>query len=110
MLNHLAAKKMQLMPSLKSCKIWRWHRVIEIDIIENKKFVGKGRPSKDQNPESIEYKLQVQFEIQASVCKQEVMKKACFIIGSNDKKKTANTIICPTLSTSFEEIFIYGRT
>jgi len=77
----------------KTSKKWRWHGVTEINIIEKKKFLALGRPTKDQNPEAMEYKLQLEFETQDSARKQVVMEKACFIVGTNDKAKTPEIVL-----------------
>jgi transposase len=73
-------------------------------IIEHKKFNGRGRPTKDQNPEMLQYKLQVEYESKEAERQIAIMEKACFIIGTNDKTKTPQLILSEYKSQNHVEL------
>lgn len=64
------------------CKKWKYYNLKTVEIEEHKKYLNKGRPSKN-SPFKIEYQIRFEVEKNLEHIKQIVREKACFIIGTN---------------------------
>jgi transposase len=64
-------------------ELWKFHLIKCGEIIEHKKYKGKGRPKKGQKPESIEYQVIVTHDLNENKINQLKEKKAHYIIGGN---------------------------
>ena len=64
----------------------------DASIIEIKKFKGKGRPKKDQQPDMIRYQIEANLSSSIQVRQQKIERKCCFILATNelDEKKLSD--------------------
>jgi len=63
-------------------KTWKYYQSETVEIVEHKKFSGKGRPAKS-TPFEIQYQIKCSVKKDLEQIKQIVQEKACFIVGSN---------------------------
>ena len=63
-------------------KKWKYYQLTIVEVEEHKKYLGKGRPSKNS---PFEVKYQIKFEVEKDLerIQQIVRERACFIVGTN---------------------------
>ena len=64
-------------------KGWKFHTLNDYDMIEHKKYEGKGRPKKDQKPIAITYQIVANSQENKDTINQQKEKKGHYIIGGN---------------------------
>ena len=60
----------------------------DANMIEVKKFKGKGRPKKDQQPDVIRYQIEANMFCSIEVRRCKIEKKCCFILATNELDET----------------------
>jgi len=63
-------------------------QIQDVKIIEVKKFKAKGRPKKDQTPDSIDYQIEGSLFSSMDVRRQKIEAKCCFILATNELDET----------------------
>ena len=63
-------------------------QIQDISVVEIKKFKGKGRPKKDQQPDEIRYQIEANLSSSIEVRMRKIEKKCCFILATNELNET----------------------
>jgi transposase len=64
---------------------WKYHFVGKITIKKIAKYPGKGRPKIKSTPKKHLYQISSQYEVKENIVDHEAIRKACFIIATNQK-------------------------
>jgi transposase len=59
-----------------------------VSLIEVKRFKTKGRPKKDQEPDSIDYQIEGSLSTSIEIRRKQIEKKCCFILATNELDET----------------------
>lgn len=62
---------------------WTFHQLTDYKIVEHKKYAGKGRPKRNQQPSETKYQIKVEYKQNEEAIKQLKEKDSFYIIGSN---------------------------
>ena len=73
-------------------------KIQDVSIIEVKRFKAKGRPKKDQHPDSIDYQIEGNLSSLIEVRRKQIEMKCCFILATNELDET---------KLSDEQLFTY---
>jgi transposase len=64
-------------------KSWRYHQVASTELIEHKRYAGKGRPSAQTPVKAIEWQIQAQVCPDTEAIRRHTQHKGCFVLGTN---------------------------
>ena len=64
-------------------KSWRYHQVASTELIEHKRYAGKGRPSAKTPIKAIEWQMQAEVRPDAEAIRRSKQHKGCFVLGTN---------------------------
>jgi len=64
-------------------KSWRYHQVARTELIEHKRYAGKGRPNANTPIKAIEWQLQAEVRPDTEAVRWSQQHKGCFVLGSN---------------------------
>jgi transposase len=62
---------------------WRYHQVAATELIEHKRYAGKGRPSAKTPIKAIEWQIQAQVGPDAEAIHRQQQHQGCFVLGTN---------------------------
>ena len=62
---------------------WRYHQVATTELIEHKRYAGKGRPSAKTPIKSIAWQMHAQVRPDAEAIWRHKQHKGCFVLGTN---------------------------
>ena len=85
---HLQAKRFESQQSAQAAlaalsKSWRYHQVASTELIEHKRYAGKGRPSAKTPIKAIEWQMQAKVRPDAEAIRRSKQHKGCFVLGTN---------------------------
>jgi transposase len=85
---HLQAQRFETPKSAQAALVtragsWRDHQVASTELIEHKRYVGKGRPSAKTPVKAIEWQIQAQVCPDAEAIRRYQQPKGCFMLGTN---------------------------
>jgi transposase len=85
---HLQAKRFESQQSAQAAlaalsKSWRYHQVASTELIDHKRYGGKGRPSAKSPIKAIEWQLQATVRPDAETMRRSQQHKGCFVLGTN---------------------------
>ena len=66
---------------------WRYHQVASPELIEHKRYAGKGRPSATTPIKAIEWQIRAQVRPDTEAIRHHQQLKGCFVLGTNIKAK-----------------------
>ncbi|ETX00983.1 MAG: transposase [Candidatus Entotheonella factor] len=66
---------------------WRYHQVATTELIEHKRYAGKGRPSAKTPIKAIEWQIRAQVRPDVEAIWRQKQHKGCFVLGSNIEAK-----------------------
>jgi transposase len=64
-------------------KVWRYHQLATSQVIEHRRYTGKGRPTPTSPLKAIEWQIHVQVRPAQEVIEAYKQRSACFVIGTN---------------------------
>jgi transposase len=64
-------------------KSWRYHQLDTSQVIDHKRYAGKGRPTPTSPLKAIEWQMQAQVRPAQEVIEAHKQQSACFVIGTN---------------------------
>jgi transposase len=87
---HLQAKRFESQQSAQAAlaalsKAWRYHQVASTELIDHKRYGGKGRPSAKSPIKAIEWQIQATVRPDAETMRRSQQHKGCFVLGTNIK-------------------------
>ena len=87
---HLPAKRFESQQSAQAAlaalsKSWRYHHVADTELIEHKRYAGKGRPSAKSPIKAIEWQIRAEVGPDVEKIRQLKQHKGCFVLGTNIK-------------------------
>jgi transposase len=62
---------------------WRYHHVVTTELIEHKRYVGKGRPSAKNPIKAIEWQMCAEVCPDAEAIRYHKQHRGCFVLGTN---------------------------
>ncbi len=85
---HLQARRFesqaQAQAALATCSgSWRYHQVATTELIEHKRYAGKGRPSAKTPIKAIEWQIRAEVLPDAAAIWHQKQLKGCFVLGTN---------------------------
>ena len=85
---HLQAKRFETPESAQAALAaragsWRYHQVASTELIEHKRYAGKGRPSAKTPVKAIEWQSQAQVCPDTEAIRRHTQHKGCFVLGTN---------------------------
>jgi transposase len=85
---HLQAKRFESQQSAQAAlaalsKSWRYHQVASTELIDHKRYGGKGRPSAKSPIKAIEWQIQATARPHAETMRRSQQHKGCFVLGTN---------------------------
>jgi transposase len=85
---HLQAKRFESPQSAQAalaalCGSWRYHQVASTELIEHKRYAGKGRPSAKNPIKAIDWQIQVKVCPDAEAIRWHQQHRGCFVLGTN---------------------------
>jgi len=85
---HLQAKRFETPESAQAALAaragsWRYHQVASTELIEHKRYAGKGRPSAKTPVKAIEWQIQAQVCPDTEAIWRHQQHKGCFVLGTN---------------------------
>ena len=85
---HLQAKRFESPQSAQAAlaalsKSWRYHQVASTELIEHKRYAGKGRPHAKSPIKAIEWQIQAEVRPDAEAVRWSKQHKGCFVLGTN---------------------------
>ena len=94
---HLQAKRFESPQSAQAalaalCGSWRYHQVASTELIEHKRYAGKGRPSAESPIKAIEWQIQAEVRPDAAAIRRRKQHKGCFVLGTNIKAKELSDV------------------
>jgi transposase len=94
---HLQAKRFESPQSAQAalaalCGSWRYHQVASTELIEHKRYAGKGRPSAESPIKAIEWQIQAEVRPDAAAIRRRQQHKGCFVLGTNIKAKELSDV------------------
>jgi transposase len=87
---HLQAKRFESPQSAQGalaalCGSWRYHQVASTELIEHKRYAGKGRPNAKTPIKAIDWQIQVKVCPDAEAIRWHQQHRGCFVLGTNIK-------------------------
>ncbi len=85
---HLQAKRFESQQSAQAAlaalsKSWRYHQVASTELIDHKRYGGKGRPSAKSPIKAIEWQIQATVRPDAETMRRSQQHKGCFVLGTH---------------------------
>jgi transposase len=85
---HLQAKRFESPQGAQAAltalsKSWRYHQVATTELIEPKRYAGKGRPSAKSPIKTIEWQIGAKVCPDAEAIRRQKQHKGCFVLGTN---------------------------
>lgn len=85
---HLQARRFESPQSAQAAlaalaESWRYHHVAGTELIEHKRYAGKGRPSIKTPIKASAWQMQAEVRPDAEVIRQSTQHKGCFVLGTN---------------------------
>ena len=85
---HLQAKRFETPEAAQAALAalrtsWRYHQVATTDLIEHKRYAGKGRPTPSSPVKAMAWQMQAQVRVDAALLEGDKQHRACFVIGTN---------------------------
>jgi transposase len=85
---HLQAKRFETQQSAQAALAalsgtWRYHQVARTELIEHKRYAGKGRPSAKTPIKAIDWQIQAEVCPDAEAIRRSKQLKGCFVLGTN---------------------------
>ena len=85
---HLQAKRFESPQSAQAALAalsgsWRYHHVTSTELVEHKRYAGKGRPSAKSPIKAIEWQIQAEVRPDAEAIRLRKQHKSCFVLGTN---------------------------
>ena len=62
---------------------WRYHHVASTELIEHKRYAGKGRPSAKTPSKASAWQMQAEVRPEAEAIRRSKQHKGCFVLGTN---------------------------
>jgi len=89
---HLQAKRFESQEQAQAAlatqvRSWRYHQVTTTELIEHKRYAGKGRPSAKTPIKASEWQIQAQVCPDAEAIWRQKQLKGCFVLGTNIEAK-----------------------
>jgi transposase len=94
---HLAAQEYPLESDAEKAlnekaREWKYHNLTTTEYHRTSKHTGSGRPKKEALPTQHSFKLKASYVADHARLDQMIRESACFVIGSNDQKRTASVL------------------
>lgn len=94
---HLQAKRFESPESAQAalaalCGSWHYHQVASTELIEHKRYAGKGRPSAKSPIKAIDWQIQAEVRPDAEAIQRRKQHKGCFVLGTNIKAKELSDV------------------
>ena len=85
---HLQARRFESQQSAQAALAalsgaWRYHHVASTELIEHKRYAGKGRPSAETPCKASAWQMQVEVRPDAEAIRRSQQHKGCFVLGTN---------------------------
>ena len=85
---HLQAQRFESQQSAQAALAtragsWRYHQVASTELLEHKRYAGKGRPSATTPVKAIEWQIQAQVCPDTEAIRRHQQHKGCFVLGTN---------------------------
>jgi len=85
---HLQAKRFESPQSAQAALAalsgsWRYHHVASTELVEHKRYAGKGRPSAKSPIKAIDWQIQAEVRPDAEAIRLRKQHKGCFVLGTN---------------------------
>jgi transposase len=85
---HLQAKRFESPQSAQAAlatlsKSWRYHQVASTELVEHKRYAGKGRPSAKSLLKTLEWQICTEVCPDAEAIRRQKQHKGCFVLGTN---------------------------
>ena len=85
---HLHAKRFETPDAAQAAltalsKSWRYHQLAASQLIDHKRYAGKGRPTPTSPLKAIEWQIHAQVRPAQEVIEAHKQQRACFVIGTN---------------------------
>jgi transposase len=85
---HLQAKRFESQEQAQAAlatrsRSWRYHQVATTELIEHKRYAGKGRPSAKTPIKASLWQIQAQVCPDAEAIRRQKQHKSCFVLGTN---------------------------
>ena len=85
---HLHAKRFETPAAAQAAltalsKAWRYHQLAGVELIDHKRYAGKGRPSPTSPLKALEWQMHAQVRPAQEVIEAHKQQSACFVIGTN---------------------------
>ena len=64
-------------------KSWHYHQVASTELVEHKRYAGKGRPSAKTPIKASEWQRQAKVRLDAEAIRRSKQHKGCFVLGTN---------------------------
>jgi transposase len=85
---HLQARRFESPQSAQAAlaalsESWRYHHVASTELIEHKRYAGKGRPSAKTPLKASAWQMQAEVRPDAEAIRQSKQHKGCFVLGTN---------------------------
>jgi transposase len=115
---HLQAKRFESQQSAQAAlaalsKSWRYHQVASTELIDHKRYGGKGRPSAKSPIKAIEWQLQATVRPDAETMRRSQQHKGCFVLGTNietDDLSDEEVIAAYKAQSQVEAAFGFSKT
>jgi len=85
---HLQARRFESQQSAQAAlaalsESWRYHHVASTELIEHKRYAGKGRPSAKTPIKASAWQMQAEVRPDAEAIRRSKQHKGCFVLGTN---------------------------
>src|SRR5215470_2043007 len=85
---HLQARRFESQQSAQAAlavlaESWRYHHVASTELIEHKRYAGKGRPSVKTPIKASTWQMHAEVRPDAEAIRQSKQRKGCFVLGTN---------------------------
>jgi transposase len=85
---HLQARRFESPHSAQAAlatlaKSWHYHQVASTELVEHKRYAGKGRPSAKTPIKASEWQIQANVRLDAEAIRRSKQHKGCFVLGTN---------------------------
>jgi transposase len=85
---HLQARRFESQQSAQAAlavlaESWRYHHVASTELIEHKRYAGKGRPSAKTPLKASTWQMHAEVRPDAEAIRQSKQRKGCFVLGTN---------------------------
>ena len=85
---HLQARRFESPHSAQAAlatlaKSWHYHQVASTELVEHKRYAGKGRPSAKTPIKASEWQMQAKVRLDAEAIRRSKQHKGCFVLGTN---------------------------